>query len=75
MIIWVKIVFFCLSSPLISCVSKLKPIVLIMSIFNQFLMGENTLHPQKIVVTKIEILHLVFWVHVDITYWIYFFSF
>jgi hypothetical protein len=37
--------------------------------------AENTLCPPKIIVTKTEILHLVFWVHVDITSWIIFVHF
>jgi hypothetical protein len=33
-------------------------------------MGESTLHPPKIVVTNIEIMHLLFFVHVDVISWI-----
>jgi hypothetical protein len=35
-------------------------------------LGENTLHPQKIIVTKQKIYIWVFLVHVDITSWIIF---
>jgi hypothetical protein len=34
--------------------------------------GKNTLRPPKIVITNIAFLHLVFYISIDITFWIIF---